>query len=212
MQDQVAAFEDAMDGVDLDDARSPQRKAEVGGAACASTRDVDDRLIPCLLVAEHEGPHENEDERRVWPRDKKLTPVESLARDPEQKAFVSVPTDAQQAIAGAQALVAKHEAEGGTVKPVGDNAERLFGEDRKRKPLEEIAEDAQAKVVEPSIPTREELDAMIREDEAARARTCREEIVAVCRKHNCQLTARPTFDPMIDGGFSVGAAPAIRAL
>ncbi len=138
-----------------------------------------------------------------------------LLRDngqPPTSADVPVPTDAQKAIAGAQALVAKHEADGGTVKPVGDNAERLFGEDRKRAPLEEIADDAKAKAVESPKPTREELDTMIRADEDARAKACRKAIVIVCREHNCQLTAVPTFDPMIDGGFSVGASPVIRAL
>ena len=127
-------------------------------------------------------------------------------------ADVPVPTDAQKAIAGAQALGAKHEADGGTVKSVGDNAERLFGEDRKRAPLEEIAEDAKAKTVETRMPTREELDAMLKSEQDARAVACRKAITAVCREHNCQLTAMPTFDPMIDGGFSVGAAPVIRAL
>ena len=129
-----------------------------------------------------------------------------------ESADVPVPTDAQQAIAGTQALIAQHEAEGGTVKPVGENAEALFGEDLKRKPLEEIADDAKAKAAEPHTPTREELDAMIRDDEDARAKACREAITAVCREHNCQLTAMPTFDPMIEGGFSVGASPVIRAL
>lgn len=200
IQDQVATFEDAMVGVHPDDARPPQQKAVDGEAVCSSTLGVDGQSIPCLLVVTHEGPHENDDERRSWER---AFPA---------SADVPVPTDAQQAIAGTQALVAKHEADGGTVKPVGDNAERLFGEDRKRVPLEQIADDAKEKVVDPSPPTREEIDAMLRAERDTRAAACRKEVYDVCVKHDCQLTAMPTFDPMVDGGFSVGATPIIRAL
>ncbi len=212
MQDQVAALTDCPDEL-----RPPQREAEAGEAACDSTLDVPNGApIPCTLTPDHEGSHENIGERRSWvkgiPTQYDRTEYERAGVEPPTSADVPVPTEAQQAIAGTQALVAKHEAEGGTVKPVGDNAERLFGEDGKRGLLEEIAEDAKAKSVEPHTPTREELDAMIRADEDARAKACREAIVVVCREYNCQLTAVPTFDPMIDGGFSVGASPVIRAL
>lgn len=171
--------------------RPPQRKADNGEAACVVALGVDGRSIPCVLVESHEGPHENHDERRSWARD--------------------LPDDggAMRVIQASSALVEKHEASGGTAIPVGENAERLFGNEDQREPLAKIVEDVKRKA---TPPTRDEIDAMSRAEQEARAAACRKEIYEVCVKHDCQLTARPTFDPMVDGGFSVGAAPIIRAL
>lgn len=199
MQDQVAAFEGAMAGVDPGSVRPPQQKASNGRAACASTLTVDGQGIQCLLVETHEGPHENDTEQRSW------------ARQPTS-ADVPVPTDAQKAIAGSRALVAKHESEGGKVTPVGDNAERLFGEDLKREPLEQIAEDAKAKADAPQPPTREAMNALLQEDSKVRATACRKAIAAACEEYDCQLLPTPVLEPNPDGTCAIGAVLNIRPL
>lgn len=116
---------------------------------------------------------------------------------------------ALRAIQASSALVEKHEADGGTVIPVGEHAEALFGDEEKREPLAKIVEDVKR---EATPPTRDEIAAMLRAEKDARAAACRKEIYDVCVKYDCQLSANPTFDPMVDGGFSVGATPTIVAL
>lgn len=204
MQDQVAAFEGAMAGVDPGDVRPLQREAEVGKAACDSTFDVPyGSLILCTLVPDHEGPHENHNERRSWARDLDVlrTPL------PDTEHTVADDGGAMRAIQASRALVEQHEASGGKAIPVGENADALFGD--KREPLKKIVEDVKRKAIPP---TRDEIDVMLRDEQDTRAAACRKEIYAVCVKYDCQLTARPTLDPMIDGGFSIGASPIIRAL
>ena len=119
---------------------------------------------------------------------------------------------ALRAVQAMQAAKASHEADGGTVVPLGDQSEALFGEDGQRKPLEEIAAAAKLKSAQPGTPSREEIAALQQKEMSERGTVCEREVVDVLIKHNCQLDAVVSLAQNADGSYVIVAQAGIRAL